>query len=122
MPRELRASLDPTYVAGLFRSARFGVHEAHGQGVVAQFNYLLEKGALEIDDQGRYRTVADAFPGAIRELLAEMLMLQAHGDYEGTRAFLARYGQPTPPLMAAIERLEDLPVDLDARYPQAAAP
>ena len=122
MPRELRASLDPTYVAGLFRSARFGVHEAHGQGVVAQFNYLLEKGALEIDDQGRYRTVADAFPGAIRELLAEMLMLQAHGDYDGTRAFLERYGQATPPLLAAIERLEDLPVDLDARYPQAAAP
>ena len=25
---------EPTYVAGLFRSARFGVHEAHGQGVV----------------------------------------------------------------------------------------
>ena len=119
MPKELRASLEPTYVAGLFRSARFGVGEAHGQGVVAQFNYLLDRGALEIDAEGRYRTVSEKFPGALRELLAEMLMLQARGDYSGTKAFLERWGQPTPPLLAAIERLKDLPVDLDADYPQA---
>jgi len=119
MPKELRDSLDPTYVAGLFRSARFGVHEAHGQGVVAQFNYLLEKGALRIDSEGRYATVPEKFPDGIRDLLHEMLVLQARGDYEGTKSFLERYGQPTPPLLAAIERLSDLPVDLDARYPQA---
>lgn len=118
MPKQLRASLEPTYVAGLFRSARFGVGEAHGQGVVAQFNYLLDRGALEIDAEGRYRTVSEKFPGALRELLAEMLMLQARGDYAGTKAFLERWGQPTPPLLAAIERLSDLPVDLDAVYPQ----
>jgi hypothetical protein len=120
MPGELRDTLDPTYVAGLFRSARFGVHEAHGQGVVAQFNYLLEKGALAIDGDGRYATVPAKFPGAIRDLLREMLMLQATGDYEGTKAFLERYGHPTPPLVAAIERLHDVPVDLDAVYGQAA--
>ncbi|HLF55920.1 MAG TPA: peptidase, partial [Thermoanaerobaculia bacterium] len=119
MPRELRSSLDPTYVAGLFRAARFGVHEAHGQGVVAQFNYLLEKGALAIDGEGRYRTVVDRFPAGIRDLLREMLTLQAEGDYEGTKRFLDRYGHPTPPLEAAIERLRDLPVDLDTRYTQA---
>ena len=119
MPRELRSSLDPTYVAGLFRAARFGVHEAHGQGVVAQFNYLLEKGALAIDGEGRYRTVDDRFPAGIRDLLREMLTLQAEGDYEGTKRFLDRYGHPTPPLEAAIERLRDLPVDLDTRYTQA---
>ncbi|HEX9800020.1 MAG TPA: hypothetical protein VGC00_07615 [Thermoanaerobaculia bacterium] len=120
MPADLRRTLDPTYVAGLFRAARFGVHEAHGQGVVAQFNYLLEKGALAIDDAGRYATVAEKFPGAIRDLLHDMLMLQATGDYAGTVAFLDRYGHPTAPLLAAIERLGDVPVDLDADYSQAA--
>src|SRR6185295_16212358 len=55
MPAALRKSLEPTYVAGLFRSARFGVDEAHGQGVVAQFNYLIAKGALEVDPAGRFR-------------------------------------------------------------------
>ena len=55
IPAELRDTLEATYVAGLFRAARFGVHEAHGRGVISQFNYLLEKGALEVDEEGRFR-------------------------------------------------------------------
>jgi hypothetical protein len=119
VPPELRASLEPTYVAGLFRSARFGVHEAHGRGVIAQFNYLLEKGALEVDAEGRFRSVSEKFPAAIRDLLHEMLMLQATGDYEGTAAFLEKYGHPSPSLLAAIDRLGDVPVDIRPIYRQA---
>jgi hypothetical protein len=119
MPAELRDSLEATYVAGLFRSARFGVEEAHGQGVVSQFNYLLEKGALEVDEGGRFRSVPEKFPGAIRELLHDMTMLQALGDYEGTAAFLGKYGHPSPALLEAFGRLADVPVDIRPRYPSA---
>ena len=115
MPAPLRKSLEPTYVAGLFRSARFGVDEAHGQGVVAQFNYLLEKGALELKD-GRFRAVSEKFPGGIRDLLHDMLMLQATGDYEGTKRFLDKYGKATQPIRDAIGRLKDLPVDIRPVY------
>jgi hypothetical protein len=116
MPKELARSLEPTYVAGLFRSARFGLEEAHGQGVVAQFGYLRQKGALVVDDQGRFRSVSEKFPGAIRDLLAEMLTLQAHGDYAGTKAFLDRYGKPDASLRGAIARLTDVPVDIRPIY------
>ncbi len=116
MPAELRRALEPTYVAGLFRSARFGVTEAHGQGVTAQFNYLLEKGALEVDGEGRFRAVSDRFPAALSDLLREMLTLQATGDYAGTVEFLERYGKATPELLAAIGRLEDVPVDVRGRF------
>ena len=116
MPKELRKSLEPTYVAGLFRSARFGVDEAHGQGVVAQFNYLTEKGALQVDQSSRYRAVSDKFPGAIRDLLHDMLMLQATGDYQGTKNFLDKYGKATPALREAISHLKDLPVDVRPVY------
>lgn len=116
MPKELRRTLEPTYVAGLFRSARFGVDEAHGQGVVAQFNYLTEKGALVVDNNARYRTVPEKFPGAIRDLLRDILMLQANGDYEGTKKFLEKYGKPTPTLREAIGRLTDVPVDIRPVY------
>lgn len=119
MPAKLRTALEPTYLAGLFRAARFGVGEAHGQGVVAQFNYLLEKGALAVDAEGRYRTVPERFPEGIRALAHDLLMLEATGDYAGAQAFLGRYGQATPPLLAAIDRLRDLPVDLAVSYPQA---
>ncbi|MFL6203130.1 MAG: dipeptidyl-peptidase 3 family protein [Thermoanaerobaculia bacterium] len=119
MPADLRRTLEPTYVAGLFRSARFGVHEAHGQGVVAQFTYLMKKGALEVDEAGRFRAVSEKFPGAIRDLLHDMLTLQAAGDYEGTKAFLDKYGKPEKSLLDAIERLADVPVDIRPVYTYA---
>ena len=106
-------------MAGLFRAARFGVHEAHGQGVVSQFNYLLENGALEVDAEGRFHAVSEEFPAAIEALLNEMLMLQANGDYEGTARFLETYGQASAPLLEAIGRLDDVPVDIRPSYPQA---
>jgi hypothetical protein len=121
IPAELRETLEPTYVAGLFRSARFGLHEAHGRGVVSQFNYLLEKGALEVDDEGRFRAVSERFPDAIESLLHEMLMLQALGDYEGTAEFLDTYGVASPALTAAIDRLTDVPVDIRPIFSQAEA-
>ena len=120
LPGGLRQTLEPTYVAGLFRSARFGVHEAHGRGVIAQFNYLMDQGALEVDEEGRYRAVSEKFPDAIRALLHDLLMLEATGDYAGTGDFLERWGKPTPPLLAALARLEDVPVDIRPSYPQAA--
>jgi hypothetical protein len=116
MPASLRQSLEPTYVAGLFRSARFGVDEAHGQGVVAQFNYLLEKGALRIDANGKVHAVSEKFPGGIRDLLHDMLMLQANGDYEATKRFLDTYGKATQPIRDAIGRLGDVPVDIRPLY------
>ena len=119
LPAELRSALEPTYLAGLFRSARFGVHEAHGQGVVAQFNYLAAEGAVVVDEDGRYRVVSSAFPGAIEKLLAELLMLQATGDKEGTALFLDTWGQATQPLLAAIDRLGDVPRDIRPDYPLA---
>jgi hypothetical protein len=116
MPKELRRTLEPTYVAGLFRSARFGVDEAHGQGVITQFNYLTEKGALVVDGNARFRTVPEKFPGALRDLLRDMLMLQARGDYEGTKQFLDKYGKPTQSLRDAIGRLGAVPVDIRPMY------
>jgi hypothetical protein len=122
MPAELRRTLEPTYVAGLFRSARFGLQEAHGKGVISQFNYLAAKGALVADAADRFRAVPEKFPGAIRDLLAEMLTLQAKGDYAGTKAFLDRYGSPTPSLTHAVARLADLPVDVRPVYTPPATP
>ena len=116
MPAALRPSLEPTYVAGLFRAARFGVDEAHGQGVVAQFNYLAKKGALVTDAQGRVHAVSEKFPGAIRDLLHDMLTLQARGDYEGTKKFLDTYGKPTQALRDALGRLKAVPVDIKPVY------
>ena len=119
---EIGESLGSTFLAGLFRSARFGVLSAHGQGAVMQFNYLLEKGALEVTEEGLYRVVEEKFAEGIELLLHDFLMLHALGDYEGTVAFLGKYGKQSPELVAAIDRLNaELPVDIRPQYTQADA-
>ncbi len=114
-------TLPTTYTAGLFRSARFGVTEAHGLGVVVQVSFLLERGALEVDEEGRFRAVEEVFPNAIRELARELLMVQAVGDYAGARAMVERWGTVPPAMARLLEGLGDVPVDIDPRYPFAAA-
>lgn len=113
---ELRDSLDATYVAGLFRTIRFGAKNDHCLGVLCQFNYLSEKGALEFDNTGRYKTVSEKFPDTISDLLQKILMIEATGDYNGARAFLSEYSNPTPQILKAVDRLIHIPIDLDIVY------
>ncbi len=110
-------SLPWTYTAGVFRTTRFGVAEAHGLGMVMQANFLIGKGAVEITPEGRFRPVPERFPEAFRELARELLMIQALGDHEAAVGMVAQYGTVNPTMMKAIDSLVDLPVDIDPVYP-----
>ena len=110
-------SLPWNYTAGMFRTTRFGVAEAHGLGMVLQANYLLEQGAIEITDDGRFRPVPDVFEDAFRALAHELLMIQALGDYDAAVALVERYGTVHPAMAVAIASLTDLPVDIAPSYP-----
>ncbi len=117
MGPEILEHLPWTYTAGMFRSTRFGVAEAHGLGVVIQTNYLLEKGAVEITDDGKFRPVPEKFQAAFRDLASEILMIQAVGDYDGARQLVDRYGRVHPAMRSALDGMEDIPVDIDPVYP-----
>ena len=39
-----------TFMAGIFRSVRFGAASAHGKANMIRFNYFLEQGAFTRDD------------------------------------------------------------------------
>jgi len=116
---EVVASQPWTFTAGLFRSARFGTTEAHGLGVVLQANYLLEKGALEVTADGRFRPLPDRFPEAIRDLAHDLLMVEALGSYDGAKELVSRFGTVRPEMQALIDALVTVPVDIDPVYPLA---
>jgi hypothetical protein len=113
MDRSILDHLPWTYTAGMFRTTRFGLTEAHGQGMVMQANYLLAKGAIEVTDDGRFRPVPDAFHDVFRDLAHELLMIQARGDYEGARRFQDSYGAVPPAMLSVIDGMADIPVDVD---------
>jgi hypothetical protein len=102
-----------TYLAGMFRSLRFGATEAHGLGILLQFNFLREKKAFLFDEAaGRFRVDLAAIAPAVEALAREFLVLEGDGDLPKVEAFIARYGVLDAPTRAAIANLADIPVDI----------
>lgn len=116
LPPSKGENLSWTVVPGLLRSARFGVTEAHGLGVVCQFNYLAEKGALSISDDGKLAPVDSIWRDAVRELAHDLLMLQANADYDAAQAWVEKYGKVPPAMQRAFDALADVPVDIRPEY------
>ena len=101
-----------SYVAGIFRTLRFGTGEAHGRAEMMEFNYLLEKGALHQGDDGRYTIDYAAMPDAIASLTQQLLMFEANGDRAGVEAWYSKYDVMPPALVRALETTKDIPVDI----------
>jgi len=102
-----------TYVAGLFRAARFGTTDAHGLGVVIQANYLLSKGAIAVTPDGRFRPVLEKFAGGIKDLARELLMVEAQGSYAGAQELVEKYGKVPATMAKLLGSFKDIPVDVD---------
>src|SRR6266550_9140454 len=49
LPAERLQEYYASYVAGIFRTVRFGTGEAHGKAEMMEFNYLVEQGAIGRD-------------------------------------------------------------------------
>jgi hypothetical protein len=105
-----------TYVAGLFRAARFGTTDAHGLGVVIQTNYLLAKGAIAVTPDGRFRPVLEKFAGGIKELAHDLLMIEATGSYAGAQELVKKYGKVPEPMAKLLGSLKGIPVDVDPTF------
>lgn len=109
-----------TYFAGLFRSARFGVKEAHGQAAALQLNYYFKKGVASWDEaQASYRVREDLLEQEIGALLKEILMIQALGRKDKAQAMLSTLGIMSPGIERAVATLDDIPVDIRPYYPLA---
>lgn len=117
LPETSRDRLLCTYFTGLFRSMRFGVHEAHGAGAAFQFSFLKEQGAFTSEEQGTFRLNMDRFPAAITALVQQVCLIQAKGDVEGAARFLAGYAVLLPEAEAVTARFQNLPVDIRPQYP-----
>jgi hypothetical protein len=103
-----------SFVAGIFRTVRFGVAEAHGRAEMMEFNYFAGRGVLVRDPaSGRYGIELDRMPGAVADLARELLQQEATGDRARTEAWFAKYGPMPPELARALEAAQDVPVDID---------
>jgi hypothetical protein len=118
--RQMEQQMYTTFLASAFRSVRFGITEAHGKGVALQFNYLMDEGAIKADEAaGTFSIDPARIKDGVRKLTGEILTIQAEGDYAKAKAMLEKYAVVRPVLQKALDRLGNVPVDIEPNYPLA---
>jgi len=103
-----------TFLAGIFRSIRFGITSAHGKANLIRFNYFKEKGAFYKTDDGKYGVNYNEMQGAIKSLSELIITIQGDGDKEKAQKLIDKYGSIDVDLKAALDKIEkeDIPVDI----------
>jgi hypothetical protein len=115
---EVKGALEDYYVtflAGIFRSVRWGATEAHGRANMVTFNYFEDAGAFSRDTAtGRYKVDMPKMRKAVESLSTKILTLQGDGDYAGVQKLSAEKGVIGPQLQADLDRLQarNIPVDV----------
>jgi hypothetical protein len=114
LPKEKLNGYYASEVAGIFRTVRFGVAEAHGRAESMEFNFYSERGAISRDAvSGRYAIDFGRMPDAVAALAKELLEQEATGDRARVEAWFAKYGTIPPELAKALETVSNVPVDID---------
>jgi hypothetical protein len=109
-----------TYLAGTFRSVRFGINDAHGKGMVLQFNYLMDLGALQYNaSTGTFKVNVSAMKDASQKLTGEIMTIQAEGSYEKAKALFDKYVVIRPEMKTVLDKLTGIPTDIAPSFPLA---
>jgi hypothetical protein len=116
----MQRTLYTTYLASMFRSVRFGITESHGRGVALQFNYFTDEGAIKFNERtGKFSIDESKIRGAVNKLANELLMIEALGSYPKATAIIDKYANIRPPMKGALDKLKNVPVDIEPIYPLA---
>ena len=118
LPAAEKPQIRAAYVAGLFRAMRFGDTDAHGRGAAMQYRYLRDKGGIVWDaDAKRFRIDPAKLDAGIRDLVHDIIHLQGTGDYNGTKAFLAKWAVMDAEAKQVTGQMGHIPVDIHPIYP-----
>jgi hypothetical protein len=118
--KRMERALYTTFLASAFRSVRFGITEAHGRGIALQFNYLMDEDAFKYNERtGTFSINPAKIKDAVRKLTSEIMTIQAEGSYDKAKLMLDKYGVIRPPMQKALDRLGNVPVDIEPIFPLA---
>ena len=105
-----------TFMAGIFRSVRFGAASAHGKANMIEFNYLANEGAFTRDENGLYDIDFPKMKLAVEKLGGAILTAQGNGDYEFVKNWIATDGVIKPELQKDLDKLAGSGIPKDIVY------
>lgn len=108
-----------TFLAGIFRSVRFGASSAHGKANMIRFNYFKEREAFTYNPEtGTYRVNFERFQRAVNTLSGLILKLQGDGDYQSTHELFNTKGVIGQALQEDLDRVSKAGVPRDIIFKQ----
>ncbi|MCF8372241.1 MAG: Zn-dependent hydrolase [Bacteroidales bacterium] len=107
-----------TFMAGIFRSIRFGASSAHGRANLMRFYYFKEMGAFQKTDEGFYKIDFEKMKDAMNSLTDVILTLQGNGDYDGVKKLMEEKGKIGPQLQKDLDRLKESNIPVDVIFDQ----
>lgn len=105
-----------TFMAGIFRSVRFGAASAHGKANMIEFNYLANEGAFTRDANGLYNIDFPKMKLAVEKLGGAILVAQGNGDYEFVKNWIATDGVIKPELQKDLDKIAGSGIPKDIWY------
>lgn len=110
-----------TFMAGIFRSVRFGASSAHGKANMIRFNFFAQEGAFSKNEQGLYSVNMEKMGLAMAKLSRLILTLQGDGDYEKVDQLIATHGDIKAELAKDLEKLSQANIPVDVTFKQGKA-
>ena len=103
-----------TFLAGIFRSSRFGVASAHGKANIMRFYFFEKMGAFIRHDDGTYSVNFDKMKEAVTASVQQILILQGDGDYNMAKKLIETDGVIGAELQKDLDRINmaNIPVDI----------
>ncbi|WNG39853.1 hypothetical protein F0U61_43870 [Archangium violaceum] len=114
--KELERTMYTTFLASAFRSIRFGINEAHGKGIALQLNYFLDSGAVVVNKDGTFSVVPGKIKESVTALTKQLMELQASGNRASAESLLEKMGVVRPEVKRVLDKLNNVPVDIEPRY------
>ena len=119
LDKQYEQTMYTTFLASCFRSIRFGVNEAHGRGIAIQLNYFLDKGGVRVNGDGTFSVDPAKIKQNVSDLTRDIMTMQATGDYSAAQAMIKTLGVVRPDVQKVLDRLKDVPVDIEPRFTTA---
>ena len=108
-----------TFMAGIFRSVRFGVASSHGKANMIRFYYFQEAGAFTRDaTTGTYRIDFDKMQEAMNALAHDILVMQGDGNRVAAQKVLDEMGSIRKELQTDLDRISEAGIPRDIVFEQ----
>ncbi|MDD3860699.1 MAG: Zn-dependent hydrolase [Bacteroidales bacterium] len=110
-----------TFLAGIFRSVRFGVASSHGKANMMEFYYLLENGAFTRNSEtGKYSVDFEKMKLAVSQMVNDIIVIQGNGDKDAAKNWVDTKSNVGEDLQLDLDKIAGAGIPKDIVFKQGA--